>query len=327
MPRTKGSKNKKSASQPQKKVKILSCGSCGEPKKLSEFYISYNPIHLTGRIPYCKLCLKKMIADNKGNVQLDKLKDALKLIDKPFIYNLWRSSLEQEGDTFGIYMKNLALKHNRSLGWADSRFLPEVENELNYDNVDINNTSSEFIVSDEIIKKWGNGYLPEEYEAFEKKYNFLKNNYPEKTAMHTEALFKYIRYSCMEEIATSKKDVKAAKEWNEMANKAATAAKINPSQLSAADLQDGLSTFGQLARAVEQAIDIIPILPCYKEKPQDKPDFVLWCYINYIRDLKGLPPCEYKDIYKFYKDRVNDYKLKFDFLQDKDDLIEGDIDA
>jgi hypothetical protein len=136
----------------------------------------------------------------------------------------------------------------------------------------------------------------------------LKNNYQEKTAMHTEALLTYIRYRVKEEISTAKNDMKSAKEWGQLAQKAAQDAKINPSQLSKSDLSDGLDTFGQLVRTVEQAVDIIPILPKFKEKPQDKPDFTLWCYVNYVRDLKGLPLVPYQDIYKFYDQRKKDYE-------------------
>ena len=155
--------------------------------------------------------------------------------------------------------------------------------------------------------KWGFGYKVEELVAFEKKYKLLKDNYPEKTSMHTEALLKYIRYSVKEEMATAKGNVNEAKSWGDMAKNAATAAKINPSQLSASDLTGGLNSFSELIKAVEQAVDIIPILPKFKSRPNDSLDFVIWCYVNYIRDLKGLPMCEYEDVYKFYDKRKKEY--------------------
>ena len=298
-----------------KKELNLTCAACGVLKNETYFYTSYNPIHSTGRIPYCKACLKKMISDENGNVTLEKLQSTLQLMDRPFIYDLYQISLEDKMDTFGCYMKNLSLKQNRELTWKDSLFKPQLNNELNYDNTlntdyknnNISLKQSEFILTDEIIDKWGAGYKTEEYQAFERKYHLLKNNYPEKTAMHTEALLNYIRYRVKEEMSTASGQVKEAKEWGGLAKDAATAAKINPSQLSKADLTEGLSTFSELVRAVEQSVDIIPILPKFKEKPQDKVDFTLWCYINYIRDLKGLPPCEYKDIWQFYEDRKNEY--------------------
>ena len=300
------------------------------------YYVSYNLIHSTGRIPYCKSCLRKMISDDNGNVSLDKLQSTLQLIDRPFIFDLWKISLEDKSDSFGSFMKNLCLKQNRELTWKDSVFRPQLNSELNYDSSldhnaytptnkqNINSHMNVFIVTEEIIDKWNFGYATEEYYYFEKKYNQLKNNYSEKTAMHTEALLNYIRYRVKEELATAKGDVKEAKEWGSLAKDAATAAKINPSQLSAADLTDGLSGFGQLVRAVEQVVDIVEILPKFKQKPQDNVDFTLWCYINYVRGLKGLGDCEYKDIYGFYEQKKKDLANK---IINSDDIIEEDNDT
>ena len=322
-------KTNKSSVNPQKKVSQMTCAACGEVQKISNYYVSYNIVHQTGRLPYCKSCLKNMISDDKGNVTLEKLQSTLQLLDRPFIYDLWKISLEDKADTFGSYMKNLCLKQNRPLTWKDSVFKPQLNNELNYDNslnIEYKNNNislkqSEFILTDEIIDKWGFGYKNEEYQAFEKKYGLLKNNYTEKTAMHTEALLNYIRYRVKEELSTAAEDVDAAKKWGSLAKDAATAAKINPSQLSKADLSDGLSTFSELSQAVEKEVDIIPILPRFKYRPNDALDFNIWCYTNYIRDMSGLPPCKYEDVYAFYDRRKEDYIKQYG---DPYGIFEGD---
>ena len=86
--------------------------------------------------------------------------------------------------------------------------------------------------------------------------------------------------------------------------KQAERAKINPNQFSKADLQGGLTTIGEIAQAVEQNVDIIPVLPQFKFRPNDAVDFCIW---NYIRDLEGKPLVEYKDVYKFYDKMREDY--------------------
>lgn len=177
---------------------------------------------------------------------------------------------------------------------------------------------------EQLADKWGYGYTPEQLYAFEKKYQMLKNNYPEKTALHTEGLLTYIRYRVNEEMATARGDVKSAKDWGELASKQATNAKINVAQLSRSDLSDGLDSFGTLVKAIEAAVDAIAILPKFKEKPQDSVDFTLWCYINYARDLKGLPPADYKDIYAFYETRKKEYEKRFGSLSGTDENKEGD---
>ena len=315
MPRPKSNK----ATRKRVEVQSITCLACGGIKKPTDFYSSRSVNHAgTGRVQYCKECVKSKSTDKKGIIDLEKLKATLREIDKPFISEVLQSAYNETNngsgtDVIGTYFKNIcSLPQFKDLTWSNSIF----------EENNIEESVNEFEVTGAIINKWGAGYKPEEYQAFERKYELLKNNYPEKTSMHTEALLKYIRYSVKEEIATATNDVGAAKSWGQLAKDAATAAKINPSQLSAADLQDGLSTFGQLARAVEQAIDIIPLLPHFKEKPQDKVDFTMWCYINYVRDLKGLPLCEYKEIWKFYEDRKKEHENRFDFLNEKDALLE-----
>jgi hypothetical protein len=307
MPKIK--KTNSASVKPQKKVTQITCAACGENKKVSEYYVSYNPIHQTSRIPYCKSCLRNMISDSVGNVQLEKLKETLRLIDRPFIYNLWKTSLEEPGDSFGNFMKNLAMVQYRKLGWEDSIFLPESDYELNYSNVDmeLNNKKNDFIITDDIINKWGFGYSNDEYEYFEKKWNQLIDNYGEKTSFHIEGLKTYIRFRVKEEIATAKGNVKEAKEWATMAAASAQAAKINVSQLSKSDITGGVELVPQIFEAVESEIGIISILPKLKEQPYDDADLIIWCVINYGRRLEGKSRIEYREIWNFYDQMLEEY--------------------
>ena len=309
-------KNNSTSAKSQKKVTEITCAACTEPKKPSEYYISYNPIHQSGRIPYCKFCLRKMIADEKGNVTLDKVKETLRLIDRPFIYSLWKSSLEDKIDTWGCYIKNIQMVQYRILGWADSKFLPEIENELNYDSVNNENTNNSnssidnFIVTDKIIDKWNYGYSKEEYYYFEKKWNKLINNYGEKTSFHIEGLITYIRFRVKEELATAKGDVKEAKEWASLASTSAKDAKLNVSQLSKSDISGGVELLPQLFEAVESEIGIIPTLPYLKEQPYDDADLIIWCIVNYLRRLEDKSRITYREIWNFYDEMLNEFFMQ-----------------
>ncbi len=292
-----------------KKDLNLTCAACGELKKETNFYTSYNPIHQTGRIPYCKSCLKKMISDEKGNVTIDKLQSTLQLIDRPFIFDLWKISLEDKMDSFGCYMKNLSLRQNRELTWKDSEFKPQLNSELNYNktldkNIDDDNNGN---ISEDLIEKWGYGYTEQELILFEKKWKQLIDNYGEKTSFHIEGLKTYIRFRVKEELATAKGEVKDAKEWAAMAKDAATAAKINVSQLSKSDISGGVDLLPQLFEAVESEVGIIPILPYLKEQPYDDADLIIWTIVNYIRRLEDKPRIEYKEIWNFYDQMLSDY--------------------
>lgn len=334
----------------QKKPKFdeLICIRCGKTLKKNRrnFYSSRAPQYKhIGVIPICKDCVHAEFV-NALKTQQDLRKATVhicKLLDKPFIEEVFQNSFKQNKgnpeDFYKIYIKNVSAGAYIKRGlitFQDSIFQDEIDEQqdeaINYDNVEVITPSTvevqfpvsfeHFQLTDEIMARWGPGYTPEEYYCFERKYQILKNHYNQQTAMHTEALLTYIRYKVKAELATARNDVKAAKEWGMLADKAAQAAKINPVQLSKADLTGGLNTFGELARMVEQVDDIIPILPKFKKKPQDSVDFTIWCYVNYIRDLKGLPRVEHEEIYNYIEERKKEYQDKLDFLEAEEELIE-----
>lgn len=288
--------------------KIKCSGKCGRELVETNFYNTSSPMFIGGKITVCKSCLKEMIDYNKINT----IYDILQTMDLPFVGDVWRGCTGKKGDIFGNYVRQInSLPQFKNMRWKDSVF----ENDSGFkmtNGVIVNEPLLSNNERNRLIDKWGFGYSDEELYSFERKYNLLKNNYPEKTAMHTESLLTYIRYRVKEELATAKGDVAEAQKWGQLADKASERAKLNPSQLSKADLSGGLNGFGELVRAVEQAEDIIPILPKFKKKPQDAIDWTLWCYINYVRRLKNLPDAEYEEIWKFYDERKKEYELKSD---------------
>ena len=174
-----------------------------------------------------------------------------------------------------------------------------------YSNID------NFEVTDNIKDLFGDGYTTVEYKKMYEKYEKLKLNYTLQTNLHQEALATYVRFKVKEEMATAAGNVDEAKKWYDAAQNAASNGKLTPKQLSAADLQKGVNSFSELTLAIEQATDVINILPKYKTQPHDAPDFNIYCYISYARKLKGLPSIEYKDIYKFYDDKMEEYLRQY----------------
>lgn len=177
----------------------------------------------------------------------------------------------------------------------------------NKDNEIINIEDNEFEVTQDMIDMFGEGYTRLEYRKMLKKYNDMTKTYVIQTNLHKEALLTYVRFKVKEEMATAKGDVQEAQKWYQAAQDAAEKAKITPKQLSKEDLQGGITSFSEIFKAVEQAVDVIPILPRFKYRPNDALDFNIWCYINYARDLQGLPQCEYEDVYKFYDKKKQEY--------------------
>lgn len=285
------------------------CLKCGKTKKSDSknYYKSFDKDNALGIIPYCKECLNEMVILENGLVDENKLKDTLKLINRPFIKIAWEASKIDDKYSFGAYMKNLAMKQYRELKWEDSDHLKE---DMTPTPISSNTINSNGYDLEELKEKYGYGYPDDEYYLFEKKYQQLRPSVKILTTMHDEFFREYCVDKVKETLAKAKGEFKEAKEWATMAKDAATAGKLNPNQMSKSDLSGGMDTFGQLVRMVEETPkgELLGLLPKFIERPKDKVDVILWCYVNYVRDLKGLPECEYKEIYDFYEKRRESYE-------------------
>ena len=284
----------------KKKTPKKKCQECQKEYVLTNFYKTNYPFSKDGKAEVCKKCIKKIIDyDN-----FDTIYKVLQIMDIPFIDDVWDKSNDANGDKFGNYMRMInSLPQYKDLRYESSQFPVKKENEPQRGSM------AEQIAKiplGDLVDKWGD-YDAKELRAFEKKYQELIKNYPTKTSFHKEHLLTYVRFRVKEEIATAKGDLADAKQWSSMASSSAQDAKIKPSQLSKADLTDGLTSFSELSMAVEKVQDIIRILPRFKARPNDALDFNIWCYVNYIRDMKGLEPCEYSEIYEFYDKMVEEY--------------------
>lgn len=297
-------------------------------------------MHLDGRVPFCKECIQNLCFDSEsGRINIEKFKDILRQIDKPFIDSVLQSSINQYNKTcgykpskenrksiIGMYFKNIGtMSQYKHLTWIDG--VGSVKKEAPKQSVDKTSTEiycvedpsslgeriysaenlDDFEVTPEMINLFGSGYFKSEYKAMWDKYEFLRSSYPDVTNLHVEALVTYVKFKVKEEQATAQGNVSVAEKWYQQAIKAAEKAKINPNQLSQSDLQGGLNSFSELFMAVEQADDLFSILPRFKQRPNDSIDFNIWCYVNYIRDMEGKPACSYEDVYKFYDEKKKEY--------------------
>lgn len=292
----------------------LICIQCSKDKaKDRNFYNTDNVLYKKiGKIPVCKQCIKGLIDYNN----METVYSFLRQFDIKFDIEYWKKAEENKNDTFARYMTMAnSLPQFDGTSWNDSVFSNNVSNKAESNH----STEAEPCMEtekkqespddlEELKESYGYGYPDNEYLLFEKKYLQLKPSFQLLTTMHEECLREYCVNKVKETLAKARGDFKEAKDWASMAKDVAEAGKLKPSQMSKADLSQGLDGFGQLARMVEEKVDIIPVLPKFTSQPKDKPDVVLWCYLNYIRDLKGMPEADYKDIYEFYEIRRADYE-------------------
>lgn len=312
------------------------CLACGRELSSNNFYLSKNELHKDGRVPWCKECIVSNSVDKDGALVEEKWQNVLRQIDKPYYLDVLQSSFDEVkrkflfvedvnarkkgADIISMYFKNInSLKQIASKTYADSEsneFIRKPGYDLKqfhvYDGVPKHvikeyREDPKFKVTPEIIALFGDGFSKLEYRKMYEKYEKLKVNYSLQTNLHQEALVTYVRFKVREEMATARGDVEGAKKWFEAAQSAATNGKLTPRQLSESDLQGGINNFSDIFKAVEQAIDVIPILPRFKYRPNDALDFNIWCYINYARNLQNLPEVEYENVYKFYDKKKKEY--------------------
>ena len=291
--------------------KIYYCIGCGKTHPRANFYKSYT--HKNGVYPFCKNYIKKTVYKNDKTVDAEKFKDILRQADAPYVDSEFQGAVEEKRETIGAYFSRISMVQNRGYTWKHSDFgeddLDSNQEEDNENDIVAEKNPSELTKQeiDKLEEKWGFGYELNEYVLFEKKWNKLIDNYGRKTAMHVEGLKTYIRFRVKEELATARGDVKEAKEWGQLASKAATDAKINVSQLSKSDISGGIDVLPQLFEAVESKVGIIPQLPKVLEQPYDDVDIIIWSNVNYMRRLEGKSRVEYRDVWDFYDEMLEEH--------------------
>lgn len=294
-------------------------------------------MHKDGKLPWCKGCIKRLSLNKSGEIDEEKFKSVLRQIDRPYYKDVLQSAVNQfkkehsyiedndikyhGEDIIGLYFKNLnTLRQVANKSYGDSEkegfirkqgvqaasvnignTIKQTTTDKHYSNID------DFEVTEEIKGLFGDGYDTLEYKKMFDKYEKLKINYTLQTNIHQEALATYVRFKVKEEDATARGNVDEAKKWYDAAQNAAEKAKLTPKQLTKADLDSGVNSVSELTKAVEQAVDVIKIMPRFKYRPNDAPDFNIWCYVDYERKLNDQPSVSYEDVYSFYDKKREEY--------------------
>lgn len=124
----------KRATPKREEKKRYLCPYCNKEKVETEFYMSSDPLVMTGKTTMCKDCAEKIARNwdprtkeyhdcTKASVQ-----EALERLDKPFLDKIWDSSyFEYINDDSGLkrtniwaaYIKNIGMKQYVGLRWRD----------------------------------------------------------------------------------------------------------------------------------------------------------------------------------------------------------------
>ena len=111
------------------------CHYCLKEKKKSDFYMSTDPLVLSGITSICKDCTKKIALNwderrqEYGTCTKASIQEALERLDKPYIESLYNSSYlewanpnakNQKTTVWDAYIKNVGLKNYKGMRWRDS---------------------------------------------------------------------------------------------------------------------------------------------------------------------------------------------------------------
>lgn len=135
MPTKKKTADKPLPANQQKGSKVCTC--CSKNKKLTDYYLSYNPLYAVDqRVPICKDCCKERSLNSDGTINYPQFKEVLKNIGKPLFYDsLWSSfetvkrensylseeEVELHGeDIIARYFRNVAMRQDRALSYSES---------------------------------------------------------------------------------------------------------------------------------------------------------------------------------------------------------------
>ena len=94
------------------------CPYCDTEKKKSEFYMSSDPLVLTGITSMCKDCARKIAMNwderrqDYGNCTKASIQEALERLDKPYIDSLYNSSYLEWADPTKKIKKTTFQVHN-----------------------------------------------------------------------------------------------------------------------------------------------------------------------------------------------------------------------
>jgi uncharacterized protein (DUF433 family) len=115
-------------------VKKYLCPYCNKEKVPDDFYMSSDPLVMTGRTVMCKDCARKIarnydpLTKEYGECTKESVMSALERLDKPFLDVIWDASYFELHDTgsavkrnsiWETYIKNISMQQYNTLRWRD----------------------------------------------------------------------------------------------------------------------------------------------------------------------------------------------------------------
>lgn len=306
------------------------CSECGKSKANSGFYKSSSSYD--GLIPICRKCIYKAVFDPETNdIDINGFSEILCKVNKPFIESVLESSKKefrkkvQNGRCkdktgidyieaiVGLYFKNISsLPQYKNITYSSLNSKAAKKQEAK--DLVYYLTDGNFVVTEDMIQLFGEGYTAAEYKQMNKTFNFAMQDYPNLTHAQVRLLLRYVRYNAKEYTAMLQDDSDVDR-WSKLANSALIQF---TSSFSKANVDN---SFSELMKKMEQTENMKDALPKFEYRANDAPDFIIWCYVNYCRRLEGKPEIDFEEIADYYD------QAKAEFIQrygDPDEIFTDD---
>lgn len=145
------------------------CPYCNKEKKASEFYMSSDPLVMTGKTTMCKECAEKIARNwdgrtgEFGDCTKASVQEALERLDKPYLDKIWDASYfeyindnnpKKRTNIWASYIKNIGLPQYKTLRWRNGDlFTSYKESALKQVQQEIGNSSADEIVKGQEINE------------------------------------------------------------------------------------------------------------------------------------------------------------------------------
>jgi hypothetical protein len=220
-----------------------------------------------------------MCIDKNKNIIIEKVHDMLKLINRPFIYEIYKKSLNSKNeDSIGTYIKNISMPQYKYLYWKDSIFEPEHKERQEYSNKSM-------------ILKWGNHDEPQDYDILEDFYIKMKTANAIETPQEEVYLKKLAVMSLKMDKALENEEYGKFKQLGDLFSKFMADSKFRAMDKTDADLTGGVRNFSAIYAEVEKD-DFIPPWDSHYAKiydaKQDIVDKTIMYILNFILKLNKI---------------------------------------
>lgn len=206
-----------------------------------DFYMASNSILFkNGKVNICKDCMKEYVYIDE-QINIDRFKKVLMLCDLPFFSREFESALSDSKETIGTYMKNIYLNY-KDKTWNDGEIDKKIEININ--------PNSDFIVTKEMKKKWGNNYSIDDYEFLEDVYFEWCSKYKSDT-LSEQKTFQFLTLKELE-IRKAREQGSSTDKLEETYRKFSSDANVIPRDANAMNDSENLNTLGIWTRDIEK---------------------------------------------------------------------------